>query len=55
MNKIMVFIPMYNCEKQITRVLKQFDNKVSKYINEIVVINNLSTDKSEEKVLEYAK
>lgn len=54
MKKIMVFIPMYNCEKQITRVLKQFDKKVLKYINEIVVVNNISTDNSEKKVLEYA-
>ena len=32
----MVFIPMYNCENQITRVLKQFDKNISKYIDETV-------------------
>ena len=55
MSKIMVFIPMYNCENQITRVLKQFDKNISKYIDEIVVINNRSTDNSEKKVIEFAK
>ncbi len=50
MEKIMVFIPMYNCEKQVTRVLEQFDKQVCKYIQEIVVINNRSTDNGEEKV-----
>lgn len=55
MSKIMVFIPMYNCENQITRVLKQFDKSVSKYIDEIVVINNRSTDNGEQKVIDFAK
>lgn len=54
MEKIMAFIPMYNCEKQITRVLKQFDKKILKYVNEIVVVNNISTDNGEKKVLEFA-
>ncbi len=55
MNKIMVFIPMYNCEKQIIRVLGQFDNTVRKYINEIVIVNNLSTDNGEQAVIDFAK
>ena len=55
MSKIMVFIPMYNCENQITRVLKQFDNSITKYIDEIVVINNRSTDNGEKKVIDFAK
>jgi len=50
---IMVFIPMYNCENQITRVLKQFDEKICKYIDEIVIINNISTDKSENVAKKY--
>ena len=55
MSKILVFIPMYNCENQITRVLKQFDKDVSKYIDEIVVVNNRSTDNGEERVIDFAK
>ena len=53
MDKIMVFIPMYNCEKQITRVLDQFDKAILKYVSKIVIVNNRSTDNSEEVVLKY--
>ena len=49
----MVFIPMYNCEKQVIRVLKQFNKKVIKYIQEIVLVNNRSTDDTENAVIEY--
>lgn len=55
MKKIMVFIPMYNCEKQIIRVLKQLDGKISKYISKIVIVNNRSTDNGEKVVLDYLK
>lgn len=54
MDKILLFIPGYNCEKQITRVLAQIDETVLKYVNEIIMVNNISTDKTEEKVLEFA-
>ena len=47
MDKILVFIPAYNCEKQIVRVLAQFDEEVLKYVTEIIVINNRSTDNTE--------
>ena len=43
-DKILVFIPVYNCEKQISRVLSQFESEVYKYIDEIIIVNNLSTD-----------
>lgn len=46
---------MYNCEKQITRVLSQFDGEVLKYVTEIIVVNNRSTDKGEEAVLGFKK
>lgn len=55
MKKILVFIPGYNCENQITRVLEQFDEKVRKYLNDIIFVNNRSTDQTEKKVLEYKK
>ncbi len=55
MSRTLVFIPMYNCEKQITRVLFQFDTEVLKYITEIIVVNNRSTDKGEEAVLSFKK
>ncbi len=55
MEKIMVFIPMYNCEKQVIRVLKQFDAEVCKFIEEVVIINNRSTDNGEKVVQDYIK
>ena len=53
--KILVFIPGYNCEKQIVRVLKQFDEEVLNYIDEIIFVNNRSTDNTEDAVLKYKK
>ena len=47
MERILVFIPAYNCENQIIRVLAQFDEEVLKYITEIIVVNNRSTDNTE--------
>lgn len=52
-DKILMFIPAYNCEKQIVRVLGQLDAGVMKYITEVVVINNLSTDQTEEAVTRF--
>ena len=54
-DKILLFIPGYNCEKQVVRVLKQLDKKVMKYINEIIFVNNRSTDNTEKAVLEFKK
>ncbi len=54
-NKILLFIPMYNCEKQITRVLGQINNSNKKYFSEIIVVDNRSTDNGEQVVVEYIK
>lgn len=53
MDKILLFIPGYNCEKQISRVFNQVDKTISTYINEIIFINNRSTDNTENVVLNY--
>ena len=53
MDKILLFIPAYNCENQISRVLTQLDKDVMKYITEVIVINNRSTDDTEKVVLDY--
>ena len=55
MNKILLFIPMYNCKNQIQRVLDQIDDEIMEYVNEIIVIDNGSNDGSRETVLEYIK
>lgn len=54
-DKILLFIPMYNCEKQIVRVLGQLNDEVQRYISEVVIINNRSTDHGEEAVQTYVK
>ena len=53
MDRILLFIPMYNCEKQIVRVLNQITDEVQQYITEILVVNNRSTDQGERIVEQY--
>lgn len=53
MNKILLFIPMYNCEKQIVRVLGQLNEEICSYLSEVIVINNRSTDHGEQAVIDY--
>ena len=55
MDKILLFIPMYNCEKQITRVLAQLTPDVLSYISEVIVVNNRSTDHGEEAAVSYCR
>jgi glycosyltransferase involved in cell wall biosynthesis len=45
-DKILVFIPMYNCERQISRVLAQFTPDINNYFTEILVVDNISQDNS---------
>lgn len=52
-DKILLFVPGYNCEKQITRVLDKIDKKMAGYFSEIIFVNNRSTDKTEDVVLGY--
>lgn len=51
-DKILLFIPMYNCEKQISRVLDQLTDEVCGYLSEVIIINNRSTDDGENVVRE---
>lgn len=51
--KILLFIPGYNCEKQIVRVLGQLDEKIVKYIDKVIVVNNRSTDNTETAVCDF--
>lgn len=46
-DKILLFIPAYNCQKQIIRVLGQLDADIMRYITEVIVVNNRSTDDTE--------
>lgn len=51
--RMMLFIPAYNCEKQIGRVLSQLDQDVLAYFEEVLVVNNRSTDGTEAAVLSF--
>ena len=53
--RILLFIPGYNCEKQIIRVLDQLDKEIMQYIDEIIFVNNRSTDNTENAVLKYKR
>lgn len=55
MDRILLFIPAYNCEMQIVRVLGQLNETVMQYITEVIVVNNRSTDQTEEAVLAFEK
>ncbi len=53
--RILLFIPAYNCEKQVVRVLSQLDGSIMRYIDEVVVVNNRSTDGTEKAVMDFCK
>ncbi|MEA5050208.1 MAG: glycosyltransferase family 2 protein [Oscillospiraceae bacterium] len=55
MDRILLFIPMYNCEKQIPRVLAQLQGGAARYITAAIVVNNRSTDASEQAVTDYLR
>jgi dolichol-phosphate mannosyltransferase len=54
MNKVLLFIPCYNCELQIVRVLKKIDIKVQTRFSEIIVVDNRSLDSTVSKAIELA-
>ncbi|MFI3173008.1 MAG: glycosyltransferase family 2 protein, partial [Eubacteriales bacterium] len=54
-DRILLFIPMYNCEKQIVRVLGQLDSEIQEYISEVIVVNNRSTDDGEAAVTRFVE
>ena len=52
-DRILLFIPAYNCEDQIVRVLASLKDEILEFIEEIIVINNRSTDGTEKAVLDF--
>ena len=55
MARILLFIPMYNCEKQILRVLGQIDQRAAAWIERVVIVNNRSADHGEDVVINHLK
>jgi len=47
-DRILVFIPCYNCAAQIPRVLAQFSSRIARYVETILVLDNRSTDGTRE-------
>jgi dolichol-phosphate mannosyltransferase len=43
-SKLLVFIPCYNCEAQIPRVLAQFNTPLANWFSEILILDNGSKD-----------
>lgn len=43
-DRLLVFIPTYNCEPQISRVLSKINQTVMPYIDEVLIIDNKSQD-----------
>ncbi len=54
MNKILLFIPCYNCEKEITKVLDSLID-YNKYFTKILVIDNGSKDNTRDEAVKWAK
>ena len=52
MPKMLLFIPMYNCQKQIPRVLDQLTQQAGAWFDEVIIVNNRSTDEGERAVME---
>lgn len=50
--RILCFIPMYNCEKQIGRVLARFPADAANYIHQLLVVDNGSKDAGVERAKE---
>lgn len=54
-SRIMIFIPAFNCERQISRVLSKINLDVQKYIEEVVIIDNRSEDDTVNQAISASK
>lgn len=50
---ILLFIPAYNCEKQITRVLGRLEKSLPSAVTEIIIVDNGSSDGTQASALEW--
>lgn len=53
--RILLFVPGYNCEKQIARVLETLSSEVMRYLTEVIIVNNRSSDHTEAVVQAFAQ
>lgn len=54
-NKTLVFIPCYNCEKQIPRVIHKLDQAESHFFSEILILDNNSKDSTVQSAINALK
>lgn len=54
-SKILVFIPAYRCEAQVSRVINQFDERVQRAVDTVMVVDNQSPDGTLHAAIEQAK
>ncbi|HTI02929.1 MAG TPA: glycosyltransferase family 2 protein [Acidisoma sp.] len=54
-DRILLFIPMYNCERQIARVLDQLTPRAQALLSGLIVVDNRSTDKGQAVAAERIK
>ncbi|MGI5844872.1 MAG: glycosyltransferase family 2 protein [Candidatus Xenobium sp.] len=52
--RLLLFIPAFNCARQVVRVLDQLEPRVMVHIQRVLLIDNRSTDGTVEAVLEWA-
>lgn len=53
--RILVFIPAYRCAPQIVRVIDQFDERVQRAIDTVMVVDNRSPDNTLQAAIERAR
>lgn len=51
--KRLLFIPTYNCEKQIVRVLEQLTPELRNHFEEIVIFDNISQDRTVDHAMKF--
>jgi len=54
-HKLLLFIPAFNCARQVVRVLEQLDPQVMAHIQRVLLVDNRSTDDTVEAVLEWVQ
>ena len=54
-NRILLFIPAYNCALQIGRVIGQLSDEVQSLLTDVLVVDNRSTDGTRETAVEALK